>query len=127
MNAGSTSLRWLLGFQYFHLVAFQCLARSEEGFDIGKTGKISPLIRGQSNENWRSKRSVSLRARPTEEPLVPKAGLEPARPLGRGILNPLRLPFRHLGTQHVLNHVCGGRPEAKCLTMRLTYGLAPSC
>ena len=29
--------------------------------------------------------------------LVPKAGLEPARPLRRGILNPLRLPFRHLG------------------------------
>ena len=29
--------------------------------------------------------------------LVPKAGLEPARPLKRGILNPLRLPFRHLG------------------------------
>ena len=29
--------------------------------------------------------------------VVPKAGLEPARPLRRGILNPLRLPFRHLG------------------------------
>ena len=29
--------------------------------------------------------------------LVPKAGLEPARPRRRGILNPLRLPFRHLG------------------------------
>lgn len=29
--------------------------------------------------------------------MVPKAGLEPARPLRRGILNPLRLPFRHLG------------------------------
>ena len=29
--------------------------------------------------------------------VVPKAGLEPARPLKRGILNPLRLPFRHLG------------------------------
>ena len=29
--------------------------------------------------------------------LVPKAGLEPARPQRRGILNPLRLPFRHLG------------------------------
>ena len=29
--------------------------------------------------------------------LVPKAGLDPARPLKRGILNPLRLPFRHLG------------------------------
>ena len=30
--------------------------------------------------------------------MVPKAGLEPARLLQRGILNPLRLPFRHLGT-----------------------------
>ena len=25
------------------------------------------------------------------------AGLEPARPQRRGILNPLRLPFRHIG------------------------------
>ena len=29
--------------------------------------------------------------------MVPKAGLEPARCHQRGILNPLRLPFRHLG------------------------------
>ena len=29
--------------------------------------------------------------------VVPKAGLEPARTHVRGILNPLRLPFRHLG------------------------------
>ena len=29
--------------------------------------------------------------------VVPKVGLEPTRPLSRGILNPLRLPFRHLG------------------------------
>ena len=29
--------------------------------------------------------------------LVPKVGLEPTHPLRRGILNPLRLPFRHLG------------------------------
>lgn len=29
--------------------------------------------------------------------MVPKVGLEPTRPLSRGILNPLRLPFRHLG------------------------------
>ena len=35
--------------------------------------------------------------------MVPKAGLEPARPLERGILNPLRLPFRHLGPLHSLN------------------------
>lgn len=29
--------------------------------------------------------------------LVPKVGLEPTRYCYRGILNPLRLPFRHLG------------------------------
>ncbi len=34
---------------------------------------------------------------PPDNALVPKAGLEPAHPLRRGILNPLRLPFRHLG------------------------------
>jgi hypothetical protein len=28
---------------------------------------------------------------------VPKEGLEPSRPFGRRILNPLRLPFRHFG------------------------------
>ena len=32
------------------------------------------------------------------ERLVPEAGLEPARPCDRGILSPLRLPFRHSGT-----------------------------
>jgi hypothetical protein len=29
---------------------------------------------------------------------VPEAGLEPACPCERGILSPLRLPFRHSGT-----------------------------
>ena len=29
--------------------------------------------------------------------VVPEAGFEPARPGGRGILSPLRLPFRHSG------------------------------
>jgi hypothetical protein len=29
---------------------------------------------------------------------VPKEGLEPSRPFGRRILNPLRLPFRHFGS-----------------------------
>lgn len=28
---------------------------------------------------------------------VPRAGFEPARPLGPRILSPQRLPFRHLG------------------------------
>ena len=45
--------------------------------------------------------------------LVPKAGLEPARPLRRGILNPLRLPFRHLGTGDAFNAAFTQRPEAK--------------
>ena len=34
--------------------------------------------------------------------MVPKAGLEPARCHQRGILNPLRLPFRHLGLRRFL-------------------------
>ena len=45
--------------------------------------------------------------------VVPKAGLEPARPLRRGILNPLRLPFRHLGTVDGFNAAFARRPEAK--------------
>ena len=35
--------------------------------------------------------------------MVPKAGLEPARCHQRGILNPLRLPFRHLGMGRFLS------------------------
>ena len=35
--------------------------------------------------------------------MVPKAGLEPARCHQRGILNPLRLPFRHLGNAPFLS------------------------
>ena len=42
--------------------------------------------------------SLHSSAETCKRKLVPKAGLEPARPLRRGILNPLRLPFRHLGT-----------------------------
>ena len=33
---------------------------------------------------------------------VPKEGLEPSRPFGRRILNPLRLPFRHFGFCYVV-------------------------
>ena len=45
---------------------------------------------GQSDEKNQQEQQVLFG-------LVPKAGLEPAHPFGRGILNPLRLPFRHLG------------------------------
>ena len=31
--------------------------------------------------------------------MVPRAGVEPARPFGQRILSPQRLPFRHPGTQ----------------------------
>ena len=30
--------------------------------------------------------------------MVPRAGVEPARPCGQRILSPQRLPFRHPGT-----------------------------
>ena len=46
------------------------------------------VLRGKSDQ-----RHVDI----ASSKVVPKAGLEPARPRGRGILNPLRLPFRHLG------------------------------
>jgi hypothetical protein len=31
--------------------------------------------------------------------MVPRAGVEPARPYGQRILSPQRLPFRHPGTR----------------------------
>ena len=31
--------------------------------------------------------------------MVPRAGVEPARPCGQRILSPQRLPFRHPGTR----------------------------
>ncbi len=31
--------------------------------------------------------------------VVPRAGVEPARPFGQRILSPQRLPFRHPGTR----------------------------
>ena len=33
------------------------------------------------------------------EVVVPEVGVEPTRPEGRGILSPLRLPFRHSGME----------------------------
>ena len=38
-----------------------------------------------------------LQPLPDNQGLVPITGLEPARTLIRGILSPLRLPFRHIG------------------------------
>ncbi len=34
--------------------------------------------------------------------MVPRAGLEPARPFGLGILSPLCLPFHHRGIAFLL-------------------------
>ena len=39
--------------------------------------------------------------------MVPEVGVEPTRPCGRGILSPLRLPFRHSGMAEDGNR---GRP-----------------
>ena len=44
--------------------------------------------------------------------LVPKVGLEPTRYCYRGILNPLRLPFRHLGTRHALLLNCSDKDNS---------------
>ena len=38
---------------------------------------------------------------------LPNPGLEPGRPRGRGILNPLRLPFRQFGKSQVILSRCG--------------------
>lgn len=44
--------------------------------------------------------------------VVPKVGLEPTRSFDRGILNPLRLPFRHLGLSAAPTVRVSLRPEA---------------
>lgn len=38
------------------------------------------------------------RADATSLEVVPRAGVEPARPFGQGILSPVCLPFHHRGT-----------------------------
>ena len=43
--------------------------------------------------------------------MVPEAGLEPAHPRGRGILNPLRLPISPLW--HIYRLLCVSRFEAR--------------
>ena len=53
--------------------------------------------------------------------VVPKAGLEPAHLLRRGILNPLRLPFRHLGTEeHLACHFRRGKPKTAHISALFT-------
>ena len=37
--------------------------------------------------------------------MVPRAGVEPARPFGQRILSPQRLPFRHPGMSSVIRIV----------------------
>jgi hypothetical protein len=55
-----------------------------------------------------------------QKQVVPKAGLEPARPLRRGILNPLRLPFRHLGAVNSLAKLFGSVHTSKCCSLKKT-------
>lgn len=50
--------------------------------------------------------------------LVPEVGVEPTHPCGRGILSPLRLPFRHSGRV--------GRTESEILEARRTSVNEPS-
>ena len=50
--------------------------------------------------------------------MVPRAGLEPAQDYSRRILSPLRLPFRHLGTQIFLEATPGIEPGVKVLQTR---------
>ena len=38
--------------------------------------------------------------------MVPRAGVEPARPFGQRILSPQRLPFRHPGMSRILPSLC---------------------
>ena len=62
----------------------------------------------EANRGWMSEEFASfLVFRVVEQ--VPRAGIEPARPKGRGILSPLRLPIPPPRPSHasVLSHVEG--------------------
>jgi hypothetical protein len=62
--------------------------------------------------------------KPTYRKLVPRVGLEPTQTYVRGILSPLRLPFRHPGTD-VLEAAPGFEPGVKVLqTTALPLGYA---
>ena len=47
-----------------------------------------------------------------EKVMVPRAGVEPARPFGQRILSPQRLPFRHPGMLSTKSH---GLSITRCL------------
>ena len=44
--------------------------------------------------------------------MVPEVGLEPTCPCERGILSPLRLPFRHSGRQTWMINAVVAEPKA---------------
>ncbi len=54
--------------------------------------------------------------------MVPGAGLEPARPLGRGILSPLRLPISPPGQSgYLINIKFNKQAEAGIPQIKLSY------
>ena len=57
--------------------------------------------------------------------MVPRAGLEPARPFGLGILSPLCLPFHHRGN-YVFCWGFEGHPEISVVVDTLLDTLATS-
>ena len=69
--------------------------------DIGKRSDKAPMKRDNAPDMLQSG-TVKV---------VPKARLELARYCYRGILNPLRLPFRHLGTECAFIQALRQRPE----------------
>ena len=79
----------------FHLI-WTLLSHSFMGnTDDGGTTKRRPL-RSQQMRN--SLGIIGCFVTCPSRVMVPKAGLEPARSRPRGILSPLRLPFRHFGS-----------------------------
>jgi hypothetical protein len=72
-------------------------ARAEEE-EKGEGGVASrhPVATTRATPGVRAHR---VRVRSVDRFSVPEEGLEPSRPYGRRILNPLRLPFRHSGSR----------------------------
>ena len=62
---------------------------------------LAMLAVAEQAESKQHKKPLFASIRANVNLVVPKTGLEPVRILLRGILSPLRLPFRHSGPEMV--------------------------
>jgi hypothetical protein len=75
----------------FNISSIRLLGRFDAHLETIKAGEMAIL--NIQNSNHHRDQAISVRM----EGMVPKVGLEPTYRCRWRILNPLRLPFRHLG------------------------------